>query len=923
MLKNIIDINSDKLESLFPFHFILNSDIKIVSFGKGLKKLVPQISNDLFETHFSIKRPSRISSLKDEILDITEQVMIIESKANKELLLRGQFMYFENEKMILFAGAPWITDVDELNKLHLSINDFPIHNTVTDMIQIIKSKETVMDDIKELVETLRSQKQDLNKVTNRLSTLIKNLHKAVLVEDENRKIVLANDTFCELFNIPATPEQLIGADCSNSAEQVKHLFQDPENFVSRINHLLKERKLVSDEYLFMNNGVILQRDFIPIEIDGLYSGHLWQYRDVTEIRKNDIKLKQSEEKFRSVLENLDLGMLEVDLNNIVIRAYPGFCRLLGYTEEELLGKNALELLSSEQELSVMQAETSKRNQGKSGVYEIKIKKKNGELIWVVISGAPVYDVNRKITGSIGIHWDITQRKQKEKELEEAKEAAEQLLKTKQLFVSNVSHEIRTPLNVVIGMSELLMDSNLDNDLHDDIKIIKNSATHLLNIINDILDLSKIESGKSHWNENLINTKELIKNQILFHSINARNKQLKLHYNISNEVPEYIIGDELKLNQILTNLINNAIKFTDEGLINIEIRTKNETSEFVNLEFLISDTGIGIHPDKLDTIFESFTQAHIDTNRLYGGTGLGLTIVKELIEINNGSIWVESELNQGSTFHFILSFKKQGSRSINSNEIIETNTLENISGSSILVVEDNKLNLLVAKRMLENWGCKIDVAFNGQEAIDKIATHNYNMVIMDLQMPVLGGLEATKKIREELKSNVPIIAMTAYSNEEIYKECIDAGMNDVVKKPFKKSILRSTLQRMIGSNSLINTSLEPDLFNNPYLLDVTNGDSVILKSIIDAFLEEAQPSIEQIKKSLTTNNKIDLERAIHKIKPSLKIFDQKQLSEMVTKFEQIKDTNDWNKIEPLIEIFLHSLKQFMIKLENTHVTDPTK
>lgn len=908
----------EKLNVLFPFHLMFDQSGRIVFSGKSNTKLFGDLTDKNFNDVFKVKRPSHISFESKTLHHFLDQVIILDSKLLPSLMFRGQFIEAGNNN-ILFAGSPWMTDVNDLERYNLNITDFAIHNTITDMMQILNSNQMVMNDIKELVNKLKDQKTELNNANTRLKALIQNLQSAVLVEDENRHIVLTNQTFCNIFNIPASPNELIGMDCANAAEQSKHLFIDPERFTRRIDQILHEKQIVTNEILYLIDGTILERDFIPIINENEYSGHLWQYKDVTLQKKTELQIKHNEEKFRSVIENLKLGLLEVDRINKITKVYPQFCELTGYSENELLGKDSYELMFDSSDLETMKAENMKRAMGESGVYDLRIRKKNGEYVWVTVSGAPIYDLNNQVTGSIGINLDITDRKQKEDELRNAKEIAERSVKTKQQFLSNVSHEIRTPLNVIIGMSDILMNSSTNPDQKDDISIIKNSANHLLSIINDILDLAKIESGKIEINATNIRIRSLIKDQIQIQNVNAKNKGLKLHYNIDPLIPEILVGDETKLNQILTNLINNSIKFTEKGFIYLEVKAEDQSKDTIKLHISVSDTGIGIPPDKLTNVFESFSQANNHFNKKHAGTGLGLAIVKNIVELCNGTIWVESEINRGSTFHIILPLRIGNQEIFNTSSENELDEEHLIKNKHILIVEDNKLNQVVAKRILENWGCITDSAMNGNEALEKLRSKNFDVILMDIQMPEMDGFETTTHIRKQIQNNTPIIAMTAYSNPEIRDECMQVGMNEIVSKPFKKSELKKTLANQLRSRT--NTNIEGNdslkYLNNDYLLEITNGDPDLLNKLIQIFLEETPKNIQTIKQCINNKDIESLKTAIHKYKSSVRTFQIKPIEELIKQTELLLDKKEHDPVYELAEqivylshIELNKLKQHL-------------
>ncbi len=377
------------------------------------------------------------------------------------------------------------------------------------------------------------------------------------------------------------------------------------------------------------------------------------------------------------------------------------------------------------------------------------------------------------------------------ELLKAKEIAEQSTQAKSIFLSNMSHEIRTPLNGILGITEIMLRETGEQHIREMLNTVKFSADNLLGIINDILDFSKIEAGKVTFENIPFNLTQLLDRLVEIMSFKALEKKLELKLKIDPGTPEMILGDKVKLNQILTNLLGNAIKFTEKGFVNLTVHVLSKDKNGVNIQFSVADSGIGIPANRIGSIFESFTQSSQTITRRFGGTGLGLTITKKLIELQGGEIDVESEEGKGTVFRFTLDFgiaKASDSKP----EKVASTPFKKLDGLRILVVEDNVVNQFVAVSVLKNWGVETSVCNNGQEAITALSREKYNLVLLDLHMPVMDGYETCKIIRDPssgvLDHKVPVLALSADAFIDNKRKVLDAGMNDFATKPINQQNL---------------------------------------------------------------------------------------------------------------------------------------
>lgn len=404
----------------------------------------------------------------------------------------------------------------------------------------------------------------------------------------------------------------------------------------------------------------------------------------------------------------------------------------------------------------------------------------------------------KTLAEVNTHLEAKEAKEHLKVSEVAREKAEQSKKFKEQFLANMSHEIRTPMNAVVGMTNLLLKTNLDEVQTKYLNAIKQSSDNLLVIINDILDLSKIEAGHMEFEKTEFLVEKLIGGAVNTLSFKAADKSLQLVTQINDDVPAVLVGDPARLNQVLINLTGNAVKFTDEGSVTIQCALLEKNGENAKVRFSVIDTGIGIAPERVEKVFESFSQADVSTYRKYGGTGLGLTISKELIEGMGGQIGLTSELGKGTTFYFEL--KLPIGSITNSHVTVAGEKLEKLDNLKILIAEDNEFNQMVAQDTLADLfpGVHVTMTDDGQKVVDAATEGGFDIVLMDLQMPVMDGLEATLAIRklEGALGSVPIIAMTASATEEAVKECFNNGMNDYISKPFVPEELQKVITQAV-------------------------------------------------------------------------------------------------------------------------------
>lgn len=528
----------------------------------------------------------------------------------------------------------------------------------------------------------------------------------------------------------------------------------------------------------------------------------------------------SQEEMRQLAEavrNSPVSIVITDRNGTIEYVNPKFSELTLYSPEEAIGQNPRILNAGLQSNLHFKEMWDTILSGQDWHGEFCNRKKNGELFWELASISPIRDADGNIRHFVAVKEDITERKSTEAKLQRAQQEAEEASRLKSLFLANMSHEIRTPMNALIGLSELALETSLTDRQFDYLNKIHSSARGLLKILNDILDYSKIEAGKLELDESLFSLPDLINQLENLFVHQAQKKKLSLELHIDDDVPTFIYGDQTRLRQVLTNLIGNGLKFTEQGGVTATISLVNKSKSLSRIKFTITDSGIGIPSDKLSTLFDAFSQIDPSHTRKYGGTGLGLAISKELIEIMGGTIMITDNPEAGSTFSFILKFKNETdvNKQLLSHEYrVEDQRLDAmhlIDGAHILLVEDNAINQQISVEILAKAHITVDIAANGVIAVDKFRSSlannsHYSAILMDIQMPVLDGYKATKKIREIEAtqdipfSKIPIIAMTAHTMNGDREKSLATGMNDYIGKPINITALFTTLALWIGKKS---------------------------------------------------------------------------------------------------------------------------
>ena len=611
------------------------------------------------------------------------------------------------------------------------------------------------------------------------------------------------------------------------------------------------------------------------------------------------------------------------------RHYKIFTAVSGREGLELLENNDIQLVISDQKMPEMtgveflervaerfpntvriiltaysDTEDIMRAINKCGIFRYLVKPWNkDEMLLTIDKALETYSLrteNRQLVNALKTANEDLESKVKERtaelmatneDLKQAKEQAEAATKTKEQFLSTMSHEIRTPLNAIIGMTHLLKNGNLEGEMAENVEILEFSAQNLLSLINSVLDISKMEAGKMAFEKTEFDLPTLVQNTVDIFKARADGKNIMLRANIDKNIPKTLIGDSTRLSQILNNLIGNAIKFTEEGTVTITVRLLHHKTEKVELLFAVSDTGIGISAEKINTIFEDFSQAEEDTSRKYGGTGLGLAITKQLVELQGGTINVMSTMMVGSTFSFQLGFKI-GKVEATSPKLPDAPNVKNLRGVNVLVVEDNKVNQILVKKFLNSWGAKFYIAENGQVALDLFKEHQFDVVLMDLQMPVMDGYESARQMRmleQNTDKFTPIIALTASTLLNERERIVQVGMNDFLSKPFNpnelyQKIAQHSYQQL--ERKITKQNFEEGSLNYSYFKNLAGAD----KEFYTELLELSESDLTEFNRVLESTHLPDYETQLalvhHKIRATLRLLEVKELEAQINQLRRM-------------------------------------
>ncbi|MDO9184878.1 MAG: PAS domain S-box protein [Bacteroidia bacterium] len=728
------------------------------------------------------------------------------------------------------------------------------------------------------------------------------------------KIEYVNETFLEIFGF--TKEEVIG---KTSVELNILPADEREKIVS----LLKKQSNVrsAEGMMTKKNGekfwVLTSLEIIEINGDFFILSSL---NNIDDRKKMEEQISRLAEFQNVILDGTDYSIISTSESGIIKSFNKGAVKMLGYKAEEMLGITP-EIIHDKQEVidraKVLSEElkidiepgvdvflVKSRLNNSSDINEWTYILKDGSRIPVELSVTTLRSSKNEIVGYLGIAKDISESKKAKEEIINARAKAEQAVIAKNSFLANMSHEIRTPMNAIIGFTELLEQSSLDENQKECVSSVKLAGNNLLAIINDILDFSKIESGKITIENVPFSLKDALKNIYNLLNVKAKEKNLEYNFFIDASLPDFVVGDSVRLNQIMINLVGNAIKFTEEGSITVSVKKIEEDDLNYKLKFIVQDTGIGIPADKTESIFDRFSQANTETTRKFGGTGLGLSIAKNLVELLGGEIKLKSELGKGSEFSFEIRYHKVDKSVL---EPLQKDFVAKkpIGPVKILLFEDNVLNQRLAGKILTKFGFDFEIAENGKIGLEKLKHGKFDLVLMDLQMPEMDGYQATIAIRNELKLQIPIIAMTPHSLVGEKEKCIEIGMNDYIGKPFTQDDLYNKIsfnliekkQDSSAKSKIIGTG-DANRDSNPidlsYLKELSDGNKQFEKEMIELFLNQVPGDVSSLDVAFKNSDALQVKSLSHKLKSSITVVGLSILSPHLSFIEKNASNTEMNE-----------------------------
>lgn len=773
------------------------------------------------------------------------------------------------------------------------------------------------------MERVRNERKIENQ-SARLSAIIESSTHQIWSINNKYKFTSFNQNYAKAFEAYFGIEPTIGIGLMDIA--TKSIPQKNKDFWKKKYDAAFEGKALNFQTsLKTNDGKKIWREVFVNPIF-LPSGEIEEIsviaNDISEKKTSENALKESEEKFRNIFESFQDIYFRCDMDGIITMISPSVREVLGINPKAIIGKPITDFFVTKTKLSILLKKLHEHKNVKN--FEVAIQKEGHDKI-KFISNVRLISKQRNAFEIEGVARDITALKKTNEALKNAKEIAERSLKIKERFLANMSHEIRTPMNGIIGMIDLIASTRLNKEQEEYIRTIKKSSDTLLNILNDILDLSKIEAGKMSLRKEPVMLTETFEKIYDLYSQQANLINNTLYYHLDDRLPKYILSDETRLLQVLSNLTSNAIKFSKKkGHINIGIRVLDIKDGEYKFKVSVKDSGIGISQNDLGKLFQSFNQLDSSSKKMYAGTGLGLAISKELVKSMGGEISVVSTPGLGSTFSFTFTAK-----SIDESEVKNTSEDQNQikqfinSSPKVLLVDDNDINRRVAVSILSKSGCIVKAAGSGKKAIELVKKNDFNLIFMDIQMPDLDGIETTRLLKNlQLKNLPPIVAMTAYSMEDDREKFIQEGMDDYVSKPIKANDLIGTVQKWLNfepqkvSSEVLEEKAEDLIINQNTLNHLHKyGGKELIESVLDEFNIEATAQLDSLVRLMEKFEYEPIKKELHTLKGNAATLGIEKLARAAEDMEKSLKENNHELLPAQLRILVKNLSEFKESYHN--------
>jgi two-component system sensor histidine kinase/response regulator len=655
------------------------------------------------------------------------------------------------------------------------------------------------------IDNRRRTEQTLQERTELLDTLIQTSPMGIVVHDRRRVVTLANPAFCEIFGYDE--KECLG-------QKIENLIVQPDVepvFLANVQRVAEGAVLQGPLVRKRKDGTLVDVEVHATRLlaDGKYNGAFALFEDITKRVEAESALRQSEEVFRTLCAAAPVGVFRTDQSGGSVYANQRMLEIHGLSLEQINGTDPAIGLHPDDVERVLANRQRNLSRNERFFDEFRYLRADGEVVWVGVHAGPIHRPDGSVAGYVGVVEDITSVREAHEQMRKSKEAADAASRAKSEFLANMSHEIRTPMNGIIGMTELALDTELDPSQREYLNAVKYSADSLLTVINDILDFSKIEVGKFSLDPIEFNLRDHLGQAIKTLAARAHEKGLELAYRVPSELPNYVVGDPVRLRQVILNLIGNAIKFTEKGEVVLRVELEAQETDGMSLHFAVSDTGIGIPEEKRQLIFEPFAQADTSTTRRYGGTGLGLSISSHLIRMMNGRIWLESEAGRGSTFHFTARF---GTATSPGNEVsVDPGILEDLR---VLIVDDNTTNRQILEQTLGHWKMRTAStakAKSGLSMLKKAIAEGspFGLLIVDCHMPYMDGFTLVERIRKLPKlRDLVTVMLTSGGQRGDGQRCKELGIAAYLTKPVLQSDLLEALRHVLGSRPTAAQPLPP-------------------------------------------------------------------------------------------------------------------